>query len=257
MPKFDQAQIAFLRRKSRCGNPPVASYQNRCIVCFGHNPLSGDTLERDNNRSASKALKAKYDRIAPLYDLLDLPFEYGRYRAIRPDVFADVQEARTLLDCGVGTGRNIPFYPQGALVTGIDLNPGMLKRARRRAKKLGRAMDLTEADVIDLPFSDNSFDAATATFLFCVLPPELQEPALLEISRVVKPGGTIILLEYTRSKDPARRRAQDLWAPWVRFAYGAGFDRETERHAREAGLNIEEARFVHADILLKLTIKNP
>lgn len=214
-------------------------------------------MEKSSNSSASNALRAKYDRIAPLYDLLDLPFEYGRYRSIRPGVFAEVEEARTLLDCGVGTGRNIPFYLQGARVTGIDLNPGMLKRARRRAKKYGRGMDLTEADVIDLPFASNSFDAATATFLFCVLPPDLQEPALREVSRVVKPGGTIILLEYTRSENPVSRKVQDLWAPWVRFAYGAGFDRETANHARAVGLEIEEARFVHSDILLQLNIRNP
>ena len=58
----------------------------------------------------------RYQRIAPFYDLLDLPFEYGRYRRIRPLLFKDL--SGRLLDAGVGTGRNFPFYPPGASVVG-------------------------------------------------------------------------------------------------------------------------------------------
>ncbi|MFQ5534453.1 MAG: class I SAM-dependent methyltransferase [Sphingomonadales bacterium] len=206
---------------------------------------------------ASNQLRATYDRIAPLYDLLDLPFEYGRYRAIRPGVFEQVADAQRLLDCGVGTGRNIPFYPRQAKVTGIDQCPGMLARARRRAGKHNRDVELVETNVLDMPFDDDAFCAASATFLFCVLPDELQEAALREIARVVKPGGRIVLLEYKLSQKPAHRRMMKLWAPWVRFAYGAAFDRRTEDHARNAGLIIEDRRFVHADILVQITARTP
>jgi ubiquinone/menaquinone biosynthesis C-methylase UbiE len=61
----------------------------------------------------------RYERIAPLYDLLDLPFEYSRYRKIRPMLFQGV--GRRVLDAGVGTGRNIQFYPPGAEAVGVDL----------------------------------------------------------------------------------------------------------------------------------------
>ena len=59
----------------------------------------------------------RYQRIAPFYDLLDLPFEYGRYRRIRALLFEGL--SGRLLDAGVGTGRNFPFYPPGASVVGI------------------------------------------------------------------------------------------------------------------------------------------
>ena len=72
----------------------------------------------------------RYQRIAPLYDLLDLPFEYGRYRQIRRLLFQGL--AGRLLDAGVGTGRNFPFYPPGSRVVGIDISPAMLARAGRR-----------------------------------------------------------------------------------------------------------------------------
>jgi ubiquinone/menaquinone biosynthesis C-methylase UbiE len=72
----------------------------------------------------------RYQRIAPLYDLLDLPFEYGRYRGIRPQLFHGL--SGRLLDAGVGTGRNFPFYTPSSDVVGIDLSPAMLSRAARR-----------------------------------------------------------------------------------------------------------------------------
>ena len=77
----------------------------------------------------------RYQRIAPLYDLLDFPFEYARYRRIRPLLFEGL--AGSVLDAGVGTGRNFPFYPRSAKVTGIDLSEAMLARAARRRTALG------------------------------------------------------------------------------------------------------------------------
>lgn len=207
--------------------------------------------------AATADLRSTYDRIAPLYDLLDLYFEWRRYRAIRPEVFSEVAGAKQLLDCGVGTGRNIPFYPAGTEVTGIDICPGMLARARRRASRFGRNLRLIEANVLDIPFDDGTFDAATATFLFCVLPDELQRLALLEIARVVRPGGKIVLLEYVLSRNRMRRRMMRLWAPWVRFAYGASFDRRTREHVLAAGLTLTAQRFVYADVLELIEVKVP
>ncbi len=146
----------------------------------------------------------RYERIAWVYDLLDLPFEYGRYRRIRPLLFRDL--SGRILDAGVGTGRNFPFYPPGADVVGIDLSPAMLARAERRRPSA---------------------------------------------SRVVRPGGIIRCLEYTRPSGGLRRAMTRLWEPWVFWAYGAGFDRQTEKHVPEAGLQLIEARFV-ADELIKL-----
>lgn len=77
---------------------------------------------------------ARYERIAPFYDLLDLPFERRLYRALRPLLFQGL--GGRLLDAGVGTGRNCEFYPPAAVVSGIDTSPAMLARARRRCPNL-------------------------------------------------------------------------------------------------------------------------
>ena len=205
----------------------------------------------------STRLRAIYDRVAPLYDSLDFPFETWRYRAIRPEVFAAVADARHLLDCAIGTGRNIPYYPADAQMTGFDLSPAMLARARRRSTRLGRAVELLEADILDLPFADGRFCAATATFLFCVLPDEVQDRALREVARVVKPGGRIVLLEYTWSQNPFHRWLMKLWVPWIRFAFGAGFGRRTRDHAVKAGLIIEDESYLYRDIIRRLTLRRP
>lgn len=191
----------------------------------------------------------RYQRIAWAYDLLDLPFEYGRYRKIRPQLFRGL--SGRILDAGVGTGRNFPFYPANSAVIGIDLSPAMLAHAQRRLSAATTTVELHRMDVTRLEFPDRTFDAAVATFLFCVLPDELQVAGMRELRRVVKPGGIIRCLEYTRPSGGLRRAMTRLWEPWVRWAYGAGFDRQTERKAPEAGLQLFESRFVH-DELIKL-----
>jgi ubiquinone/menaquinone biosynthesis C-methylase UbiE len=191
----------------------------------------------------------RYQRIAWAYDLLDLPFEYGRYRKLRPELFRGL--SGRILDAGVGTGRNFPFYPVHSAVVGIDLSPAMLSHAQRRLSAATTTVELHRMDVTRLEFSDGTFDAAVATFLFCVLPDELQVAGMRELRRVVKPGGIIRCLEYTRPSGGLRRAMTRLWEPWVRWAYGAGFDRQTERKAPEAGLQLFESRFVH-DELIKL-----
>ncbi len=196
---------------------------------------------------------ARYQRIAPLYDLLDLPFEHRRYRRIRPDLFQGL--SGRVLDAGVGTGRNIPFYPPGAEVIGIDLSPAMLARAEQRRQALGASVTLQQMDVTRIDFPDNHFDGAVATFLFCVLPGDLQVPALRELSRVVKPGGGIRLLEYVRPQSAVRRAIARLWEPWMAWAYGAGFDRRTEEHVPEAGLHVAESRFVVDDLVKRIEVR--
>jgi ubiquinone/menaquinone biosynthesis C-methylase UbiE len=133
----------------------------------------------------------------------------------------------------------------------------MLARARKRCTTLAAGGRLYQMDVTALEFPTGSFDAAVASFLFCVLPDQLQVPALRELGRVVKPGGTIRLLEYVRPKGTLRRIVSYLWQPWIRWAYGASFDRHTERHVPAAGLELLETRYVVDDLLKLLTARVP
>ncbi len=230
------------RNKAAIGDPSGSLYASE----LGAVPLPSYT-------AGAMTVQRTYDRIARLYDLLDLPFERRRYRPIRPQLFAGLNGA--ILDAGVGTGRNIAFYPDGARVTGIDISPRMLEQARRRRDRLGIAVELRALDVTKTDFPDDYFDHVVATFLFCVLDPADQLPALRELARICRPGGTIRLLEYCYSADPWRRFVMRLWTPWVRLAYGAAFDRDTERYVEDAGLELVESRFLYADIVKMLELR--
>ena len=88
-----------------------------------------------NSRMAEPQLRETartYDRIAPLYDLLDGIYEHWWKRRLREQLFAHANGR--ILDVGVGTGCNIPFYPEGSKVVGIDMSERMLDRARERAR---------------------------------------------------------------------------------------------------------------------------
>ena len=197
----------------------------------------------------------RYQRIARFYDLLDSPFERGRYHALRPLLFRGM--TGQLLDAGIGTGRNCEFYPPEAIVFGIDISSAMLARARKRCPTLAAEGRLYQMDVTNLSFPTNSFDNAVSSFLFCVLPETMQVPALRELGRVVKPGGTIRLCEYVRPQGTMRRIVSYIWQPWIQWAYGASFDRQTEQHVPAAGLELLESRYVVADLLKLLTLRVP
>ena len=230
-------------------------------------PLKGMVKEQSTNSgdrqagiqragpAAASASHRRYERFAAFYDLFDLPFERGRYRPLRRLLFEGL--GGRILDAGVGTGRNIPFYPEPAEVIGIDQSRAMLARARHRCVALGGSVELHEADVRRTGFPDRHFDAVVASFLFCVLDPSEQLPALRELGRICRPGGEIRMLEYVYSEDPVRRLIMRLWAPWVRFAYGAAFDRHTERYVSDAGLEVSDARFVYHDMIRLIVVRRP
>ncbi|MFQ5437493.1 MAG: class I SAM-dependent methyltransferase [Paracoccaceae bacterium] len=194
-----------------------------------------------------------YTTIARFYDLFDLPFEYFRYRKIRKTLWRGL-EGR-ILDAGVGTGRNMHHYPETADMVGIDLSPMMLARAAARQRRTGVAVELLKRDVLFTGFEDDEFDVIVSSFLFCVLDDHMQLPALQELRRVCREDGEIRILEYSWSKNRLRRFVMALWAPWVSFAYGARFDRDTAQYVRSAGLDLIENRFVHGDIIRLLVLR--
>jgi ubiquinone/menaquinone biosynthesis C-methylase UbiE len=191
--------------------------------------------------------KAKYQRIARFYDLVDLPFEHMRYRPLRRILFEGLHGR--ILDAGVGTGRNIAFYPEGSQVVGVDLSPAMLLRAERRRAASQADVQLLEMNVTRLEFPDKSFDAAVGSFLFCTLPEVAVAPALRELARVLKPGGTLRLLDYREPQGAKRRFLARLWQPWADWAFGASFTRKPERHFAEAGLVITRMTYVVEDLI--------
>ena len=92
-----------------------------------------------------------------------------------------------VLELGIGTGRNLPLYPEGVThLVGVDPDGAMLERAWGRARQAPFAVDLVPASAEELPFADAHFDAAVAALAFCTIPDP--QKALLEARRVLKEG---------------------------------------------------------------------
>jgi ubiquinone/menaquinone biosynthesis C-methylase UbiE len=121
------------------------------------------------NASLTEKTRKRYDRLAPWYDLFELLVESRRFAAWRSRLRERIQ-GPLALEVGVGTGKNMHFYPPGVRITGIDLSPGMLQRALKRSEEMQLDIKLKEMDVQDLQFPDQSFDTVFATFVFCSVP---------------------------------------------------------------------------------------
>ena len=120
------------------------------------------------NRNAEKT-KARYNRIAWMYELSEYIVESLAFKRWRRRLWSRMPSGNGL-EVGVGTGKNISYYPPEAHVTAVDLSPKMLERARRRANKLGANVELMEMNAELLEFPDDTFDWAVATFVFCSIP---------------------------------------------------------------------------------------
>ncbi len=209
--------------------------------------MNADTLSRETDRT-----RARYDRIAPFYDLMEMPMERLLFSALRKRAWERVVGPR-VLEIGIGTGKNIPYYPPGLDVVGIDLSEKMLERARRRAAKLGFKGELRCMDIQDLAFDSGSFDGVISTFVFCSVPEPIK--GLKEALRVLKPGGRAVFLEHVKPGNPLLARVFELLNPFVVRVMGANINRHTVENVEMAGFHLEAVEDLYSDVVKLIVAK--
>ena len=177
----------------------------------------------------SGVIKKRYDRIAPFFDLIEAPMEGMVIKPLRRLLWTKV-EGHHILEVGVGTGKNFPYYPKDARITAIDFSPEMLNQAAIAKIKQDAKVDLELMDVQTLCYADNSFDTVVATFVFCSVP--LPVKGLKELHRVCKPGGQILLLEHVLSSNPVLAFFMNLLNPIVVRIFGANINCNTLKNVQ-------------------------
>jgi phosphatidylethanolamine/phosphatidyl-N-methylethanolamine N-methyltransferase len=157
------------------------------------------------------SVRHAYRRWAPVYDFtFGLVAEAGRKHAVQ---IINRRKGR-VLEVGVGTGLSLPCYGSHLTITGIDLSPEMLAKARDKiaSKKLGNVTDLHEMDAGALAFPDESFDTVVAMYVMTVVPDP--ERVMSELERVCAPGGEVILVNHFSEDEGVRGFVEQKLAPF-------------------------------------------
>lgn len=190
--------------------------------------------------------KKRYDRWAGIYDFMEQFFERLAFNQWRSQLLAHA--SGNICEMGIGTGRNLAFYPPDSKVTGFDISHGMLHRLRKKhltsggsgGSRLKPTVDMAIMDAQRMALRDNYFDTMLATFIFCTIP----EPvlALKEALRVCKPGGRLVLMEHVRIDTPIAGRIMDFLNPIARFLLTDNINRVTVDNVTKAGWKLKEVR---------------
>lgn len=185
----------------------------------------------------------KWDKASGGYDLFSRGAE-RRWEAVKRESLANLRGR--VLFLAVGTGLEVPFFPPGLDITGMDISWGMLRQAKMRTAAYKGGFQLTQSDVEKLAFRDDTFDCVATSCTFCSVP----DPAagLRELQRVLKPGGELRMFEHTGSR----------WFPFnvmlhamtpITSKFGPSMNRDTVTNVRKAGFRLRSVRNVYLDVV--------
>jgi ubiquinone/menaquinone biosynthesis C-methylase UbiE len=199
----------------------------------------------------TRSIRRRYDRIAPLYDILQGPM--GNVLAgWRGELLG--QARGRVLEVGVGTGASLSCYPEGVQLTGIDFSARMIGKARHMTRSGLRGVTLAVMDAEEMSFQNDSFDTVVSMCVFCSVPHP--DRGLREIRRVCRPGGRLLMLEHVRSEGPIAGPLMDLLNPLPFHLYGASINRRTVETLRGAGFVDILMRDIWRDIMKMIVAEN-
>ncbi|PIE02837.1 MAG: methyltransferase type 11 [Acidobacteria bacterium] len=148
-----------------------------------------------------------------------------------------------VLEVGIGTGANLPFYPDSvAKVSGLDIDENLLKRCQRKWDQIqGRKpeLELIKGNIENLTFPSQRFDTAISCLVFCSVSDAAK--GARELYRVLRPGGRVVFFEHVLDWDDTTAKWQRRLNPlWSRLSCGCQMTRQTNRVFEEAGFQFQE-----------------
>jgi ubiquinone/menaquinone biosynthesis C-methylase UbiE len=184
------------------------------------------------------AMALYQDCVVPV--LIDLSMRNKRLRPYRERV-AGAAEGR-VLEIGIGSGLNLPFFGQRAReVFGLDPSSRLLARARDQTQHAQVQVHLLEGSAECIPLGDRSIDSVVMTWTGCSIPDV--RAALREMRRVLSPGGRLLFVEHGRAPEPGVARWQERLDPlWMRFSGGCHLSRKIDDLLTDAGFCVEKLR---------------
>lgn len=210
-------------------------------------------MNKGNNK-----IQKRYNRIAPFYDMMEIMMEKGKMGSWRHKLWQCVvenmpQSGGKLLEAGVGTGKNIQYYPDRIELYAIDFSEKMLERARDKASDCHKDVKLIQMDIQKLEFPDNYFDIIVTSYVFCSVPDPVK--GLKELKRVCKKNGKIIMLEHMRTESEPWGKLMDAFN-WVSlYTWGANINRRTIENIAEVGLKIAKVNDLFFDIVKEIMLE--
>lgn len=200
----------------------------------------------------TEKIKKRYNRAAKFYDILENPMEVMALKKWRIELMKELKG--NVLEVGVGTGKNIEYYPSNIDITAIDFSKRMLEKAYEKSIKFDKKVKLVSMDVQNMDFPDNTFDVIFTTCVFCSVPDPIL--GLREMRRVCKSNGKIIMIEHVRSEKKVLRVFMDILNPIVVNTYGANINRKTVDNINSVGFINVSVINLYSDIVKKIEIIN-
>jgi phosphatidylethanolamine/phosphatidyl-N-methylethanolamine N-methyltransferase len=177
-----------------------------------------------------------YSEFAPLYDRVFGKIFYNRLERVIEDL--DIPPGAQVLEVGAGTGTSFPAYPTHCHVTGVDLAPDMLARARQKiSENHWSHLKVMEMNALDLKFPDNTFDFVMAFHVVTVVPDPVR--MIAEAKRVCNPSGKIVIVNHFTSDVPVLGSLTKAMDPLTRWL-GWRTDLQLKPFIAATGLTVEK-----------------
>lgn len=198
------------------------------------------------------ATQAKWDKVAPNFDVMAGRGAENRWRPYKEELFAHMHGK--ILFLALGTGLDIQTFPSGKTITAIDISPKMLEKAKPRIAAYNGELQAQVMDVHDMSFEDNSFDQVFTSCTFCSVPRPIE--GLQQLKRILKPGGELFMFEHTGSRYYPFKIMMDFMT-LLTSRVGPDMNRTTVANVAAAGFQLREVNNLFLDVVKTIKAEKP